>query len=174
MARCRTRDPQTLPQFFGGLRGVSIVGFTERGEAAPGHRGQHGERDGTGQSETVPINGDVTYFLGAADNVIHGHHNHRTGTLSAGETGTSQASHGYVTGNTSLQRGHWSKRRLRASGAAPLVARPENAAGIYDGRRLITLDRRQHRVNTDQASPWTWENRGRKETTPAGLRQHRA
>ena len=60
----------------------------------------------TGQSETVTINGDVTGFL-AAGNVIHDTDNIGLDTI-GWETGTSQASHGYVTGNTVYNVDTWS------------------------------------------------------------------
>src|SRR5690349_8995586 len=60
----------------------------------------------TGQSETVTINGDVTDFL-AAGNVIHDTDNIGLDTI-GWETGTSQASHGYVTGNTVYNVDTWS------------------------------------------------------------------
>jgi hypothetical protein len=84
----------------------------------------------TGQSETVTINGDVKDFL-AAGNVIDDADNIGLDTI-GWETGTAQASHGLVDGNTiydvdtfsNAAYGRWSHGRC--------VAQQENAAGIYD------------------------------------------
>jgi hypothetical protein len=84
----------------------------------------------TGQSETVTINGDVKDFL-AAGNVIRDTDNIGLDTI-GWETGSAQARHGLVQGNTvynvdtlsNAAYGQWRHGRC-----APL---PENAAGIYD------------------------------------------
>jgi hypothetical protein len=102
----------------------------------------------TGQSETVTINGDVTDFL-AADNVIHDTDNIGLDTI-GWETGTSQASHGYVTGNTVYNTDTWSNAAYGKWSGGTCVARPENAAGIYDdGASYVWIDANTV-WNTDQ------------------------
>jgi hypothetical protein len=86
----------------------------------------------TGQSETVTINGDITDFL-AADNTIYDTDNIGLDTI-GWETGSSQANHGLVQGNTvynvdtysNAAYGKWDSSTGRCN---PL---PENAAGLYD------------------------------------------
>ena len=57
------------------------------------------------------------------------------------ETGTSQASHGYVTGNTVYNVDTWSNAAYGKWSSGTCVARPENAAGIYDdGASYIWID----------------------------------
>ena len=84
----------------------------------------------TGQSETVTINGDITDFL-AAGNVIHDADNIGLDTI-GWETGSSQANHGYVVGNTVYNVDTWSNDAYGKWSNGKCVARPENAAGIYD------------------------------------------
>jgi hypothetical protein len=102
----------------------------------------------TGQSETVTINGDITDFL-AAGNVIHDADNIGLDTI-GWETGSSQASHGYVVGNTVYNVDTWSNDAYGKWSNGRCVARPENAAGIYDdGASYIWID--SNTVwNTDQ------------------------
>jgi hypothetical protein len=86
----------------------------------------------TGQSETVTINGDITDFL-AAGNTIDNTDNIGLDTI-GWETGSSQASHGLIQGNTvynvdtydNAAYGKWNSTTGRCG---PL---PENAAGLYD------------------------------------------
>jgi hypothetical protein len=86
----------------------------------------------TGQSETVTINGDITDFLATA-NTIDDTDNIGLDTI-GWETGTSQASHGLVQGNTvynvdtydNAAYGTWD---TTTGTCGPL---PENAAGLYD------------------------------------------
>src|SRR6202042_2071203 len=93
----------------------------------------------TGQSETVTINGDVPDFL-ASGNVIHDTDNIGLDTI-GWETGTAQASHGYVTGNTVYNTDTWSNDSYGKWSNGTCVARPENAAGIYDdGASYIWID----------------------------------
>jgi hypothetical protein len=93
----------------------------------------------TGQSETVTINGAVTDFL-AAGNVIHDTDNIGLDTI-GWETGTAQASHGYVTGNTVYNVDTWSNDSYGKWSNGTCVARQENAAGIYDdGASYIWID----------------------------------
>jgi hypothetical protein len=102
----------------------------------------------TGQSETVTINGDITDFL-AADNVIHDADNIGLDTI-GWETGSSQARHGYVVGNTVYNADTWSNDAYGRWSNGKCVAQPENAAGIYDdGASYIWID--SNTVwNTDQ------------------------
>jgi hypothetical protein len=93
----------------------------------------------TGQSETVTINGAVTGFL-AADNSIHDTDNIGLDTI-GWETGTAQASHGYVAGNTVYNVDTWSNEAYGKWSNGTCVARPENAAGLYDdGASYIWID----------------------------------
>jgi hypothetical protein len=86
----------------------------------------------TGQSETVTINGDITDFL-AADNTIDNTDNIGLDTI-GWETGSAQANHGLIQGNTvynvdtysNAAYGKWSSSAGRCE---PLQ---ENAAGLYD------------------------------------------
>jgi hypothetical protein len=86
----------------------------------------------TGQSETVTINGDITDFL-AADNTIY--HTDNIGLDTIGwETGTAQARHGLVQGNTvynvdTYSNAAYGKWDSATGTCGPL---PENAAGLYD------------------------------------------
>lgn len=102
----------------------------------------------TGQSETVTINGAITDFL-AADNVIRDADNIGLDTI-GWETGSSQASHGYVAGNTVYNVDTWSNTAYGKWSNGTCVARPENAAGIYDdGASYVWID--SNTVwNTDQ------------------------
>jgi hypothetical protein len=86
----------------------------------------------TGQSETVTINGDITDFL-AADNVIHDVDNIGLDTI-GWETGSAQANHGLVQGNTvynvdTYDNAAYGKWNSSSGKCGPL---PENAAGLYD------------------------------------------
>jgi hypothetical protein len=86
----------------------------------------------TGQSETVTINGDITDFL-AADNVIHDVDNIGLDTI-GWETGSAQANHGLVQGNTvynvdTYDNAAYGKWNSSTGKCGPL---PENAAGLYD------------------------------------------
>ncbi|HEV2372262.1 MAG TPA: hypothetical protein VGS19_08840 [Streptosporangiaceae bacterium] len=93
----------------------------------------------TGQSETVTINGDIKDFL-AADNVIHDTDNIGLDTI-GWETGSSQASHGYVVGNTVYNVDTWSNKAYGKWSNSRCVAQPENAAGLYDdGASYIWID----------------------------------
>jgi hypothetical protein len=102
----------------------------------------------TGQSETVTINGNITDFL-ATGNVIHDADNIGLDTI-GWETGSSQARHGYVGGNTVYNVDTWSNTAYGKWVNGTCVARPENAAGIYDdGGSFIWID--SNTVwNTDQ------------------------
>ncbi len=84
----------------------------------------------TGQSETVTINGNVTDFL-AADNVIHDDDNIGLDTI-GWETGSNQANHGLIQGNTVYNIDTWSNAAYGKWTSGVCVAQPENAAGIYD------------------------------------------
>jgi hypothetical protein len=84
----------------------------------------------TGQSETVTINGDVADFL-AAGNVIDDADNIGLDTI-GWETGTSQASHGLVEGNTVYNVDTYSNAAYGRWVRGRCVALQENAAGIYD------------------------------------------
>jgi hypothetical protein len=86
----------------------------------------------TGQSETVTINGDITDFLAAA-NTIDDTDNIGLDTI-GWETGTAQASHGLIQGNTvynidTYNNAAYGKWNASTSTCGPL---PENAAGLYD------------------------------------------
>ena len=86
----------------------------------------------TGQSETVTINGDITDFL-AAGNSIHDVDNIGLDTI-GWETGTAQARHGYITGNTVYNVDTWNNAAYGKwnSGSGNCGPQQENAAGIYD------------------------------------------
>jgi hypothetical protein len=84
----------------------------------------------TGQSETVTVNGDVTDFL-AAGNTIHDADNIGLDTI-GWETGSAQASHGLVQGNTIYNIDTWSNAAYGKWANGACAALPENAAGIYD------------------------------------------
>jgi hypothetical protein len=84
----------------------------------------------TGQSETVTFNGDLKDFL-AAGNIIDGTDNIGLDTI-GWETGTSQADHGYITGNTIFNIDTWSNAAYGKWNGTTCVAQPENAAGLYD------------------------------------------
>jgi hypothetical protein len=84
----------------------------------------------TGQSETMTFNGDLTDFL-VADNTVHDVDNIGLDTI-GWETGSSQANHGYVVGNTVYNVDTWSNAAYGRWKNGRCVAQPENAAGIYD------------------------------------------
>ncbi|MFZ0665724.1 MAG: hypothetical protein WAM97_08205 [Acidimicrobiales bacterium] len=84
----------------------------------------------TGQSETVTFNGDLEDFL-AADNVIDDVDNIGLDTI-GWETGSSQANHGDIVGNTVYNVDTWSNAAYGRWNGTACVARPENAAGLYD------------------------------------------
>jgi hypothetical protein len=84
----------------------------------------------TGQSETMTFNGDLTDFL-VANNVVHDVDNIGLDTI-GWETGSSQANHGYVVGNTVYNVDTWSNAAYGRWKDGTCVARQENAAGIYD------------------------------------------
>jgi hypothetical protein len=93
----------------------------------------------TGQSETVTFNGDLKDFL-AADNVIHDVDNIGLDTI-GWETGSSQANHGYIIDNTVYNVDTWSNSAYGKWKSGKCVARPENAAGLYDdGAAYIWFD----------------------------------
>jgi hypothetical protein len=93
----------------------------------------------TGQSETVTFNGDLEDFL-VAGNVIHDVDNIGLDTI-GWETGTSQARHAYVEGNTVYNVDTWSNAAYGKWNGTKCVAQPENAAGIYDdGASYIWID----------------------------------
>jgi hypothetical protein len=93
----------------------------------------------TGQSETVTINGDITDFL-AADNVIHDVDNIGLDTI-GWETGSAQANHGYVVGNTVYNVDTWSNAAYGKWSNGTCAPRQENAAGLYDdGASYIWID----------------------------------
>jgi hypothetical protein len=93
----------------------------------------------TGQSETVTFNGDLKDFL-AADNSIYDVDNIGLDTI-GWETGSSQANHGYVVGNTVYNVDTWSNSAYGKWRSGKCVARPENAAGLYDdGASYIWFD----------------------------------
>jgi hypothetical protein len=104
----------------------------------------------TGQSETVTVNGDITDFL-AAGNVIHDADNIGLDTI-GWETGSAQARHGYVTGNTVYNVDTWDNAAYGKWNATTgrCGPRQENAAGIYDdGASHVWID--SNTVwNTDQ------------------------
>jgi hypothetical protein len=84
----------------------------------------------TGRSETVTINGDITDFL-AAGNVIHDTDNIGLDTI-GWATGSAQASHGYLTGNTVYNVDTYSNAAYGTWQGGSCVPGQENAAGIYD------------------------------------------
>jgi hypothetical protein len=93
----------------------------------------------TGQSETVTFNGDLKDFL-AADNTIGDADNIGLDTI-GWETGSSQANHGYVVGNTVYNVDTWSNSSYGKWKSGTCIARPENAAGLYDdGASYIWFD----------------------------------
>ncbi len=93
----------------------------------------------TGQSETVAINGDITDFL-AADNVIHDVDNIGVDTI-GWETGTSQANHGLVKGNTVYNVDTYNDAAYGKWNGGHCQPSQENAAGIYDdGGSYIWID----------------------------------
>jgi hypothetical protein len=93
----------------------------------------------TGQSETMTFNGDLTDFL-VAGNVVHDVDNIGLDTI-GWEVGSSQANHGYVTGNTVYNVDTWSNAAYGKWADGRCMARPENAAGIYDdGASYIWID----------------------------------
>lgn len=93
----------------------------------------------TGQSETMTFNGDLTDFL-VAGNVVHDADNIGLDTI-GWETGSSQANHGYLVGNTVYNVDTWSNAAYGRWSNGTCVARPENAAGIYDdGASYIWID----------------------------------
>jgi hypothetical protein len=86
----------------------------------------------TGQSETVTINGNITDFL-AANNTIYDTDNIGLDTI-GWETGSSQANHGLVQGNSvynidTYDNAAYGKWNATTGKCGPL---PENAAGLYD------------------------------------------
>jgi hypothetical protein len=87
-------------------------------------------RTRTGQSETVTVNGAITDFL-ASGNVIHDVDNIGLDTI-GWETGGSQASHGYVYGNTVYNVDTWNNHAYGRWRNGRCAALPENAAGLYD------------------------------------------
>ncbi len=114
----------------------------------------------TGQSETITVNGDITDFL-VANNVVH--HGDNIGMDTIGwETGSSQARHGLVQGNTvynidtynNAGYGQWSHGRCRPT--------PEGAGGIYnDGGAYIWIN--DNTVwNTNQGISLDCETAGKK------------
>ena len=108
------------------------------------------ENTRTGQSETVTINGDITDFL-AADNVIHDTDNIGLDTI-GWETGTAQARHGLVQGNTvynvdTYSNAAYGKWNATAGTCGP---RPENAAGLYDDGASYVWINSNVVWNTDQ------------------------
>ena len=104
----------------------------------------------TGQSETVTINGNITDFL-AASNSIHDVDNIGLDTI-GWETGSAQARHGYVTGNTIYNVNTWNNAAYGKWNATAGSCGPqqENAAGIYDdGASYVWIDSNTL-WNTDQ------------------------
>ena len=81
------------------------------------------------------------------------------------ETGTSQASHGYVTGNTVYNVDTWSNAAYGKWSSGTCVARPENAAGIYDDGPPTSGSTATPCGTPTRASTWTWKPRARKPTT---------
>ena len=102
----------------------------------------------TGQSETVTVNGDVTDFL-AADNVIHNVDNIGLDTI-GWETGTAQANHGYIDGNTVYNVDTWNNAAYGKWSNGACVARQENAAGLYDDGASYIWINANTVWNTDQ------------------------
>jgi hypothetical protein len=93
----------------------------------------------TGQSETVTFNGDLEDFL-AADNIIDNVDNIGLDTI-GWETGTSQANHAYIVGNTVYSVDTWSNLSYGKWKDGKCVAGQENAAGLYDdGGSYIWFD----------------------------------
>jgi hypothetical protein len=84
----------------------------------------------TGQSETVTFNGDLKDFL-AAGNTIDGVDNIGIDTI-GWEVGQSQANHGLVSENTVYNVDTWSNSAYGNWNGSRCVARPEDAAGLYD------------------------------------------
>jgi hypothetical protein len=102
----------------------------------------------TGQSETVTINGNITDFL-AADNVIHDGDNIGLDTI-GWETGSAQARHGLIRGNTVYNIDTWSNAAYGTWSGGTCAPQAENAAGIYDdGASYIWIDSNTL-WNTDQ------------------------
>jgi phage terminase large subunit-like protein len=102
----------------------------------------------TGQSETVTINGDVTDFL-AAGNVIHDADNIGLDTI-GWETGSAQARHGLIQGNTVYNIDTWSNAAYGQWSGGSCAALPENAAGIYDDGASYIWINANTLWNTDQ------------------------
>jgi phage terminase large subunit-like protein len=113
----------------------------------------------TGQSETVTINGAVTDFL-AAGNVIHDADNIGLDTI-GWETGTAQASHGLISGNTVYNVDTWSNDAYGKWSSGACVARPENAAGIYDDGAAYIWISDNTVWNTDQGINLDVETNGK-------------
>jgi hypothetical protein len=113
----------------------------------------------TGQSETVTINGDVTDFL-AADNVIRDTDNIGLDTI-GWETGTTQASHGLILGNTVYNVDTLSNAAYGTWRHGRCAALPENAAGIYDDGAAYIWISRNTVWNTDQGINLDVETAGR-------------
>jgi hypothetical protein len=113
----------------------------------------------TGQSETMTFNGDLTDFL-VAGNVVHDVDNIGLDTI-GWETGSSQANHGYVVGNTIYNVDTWSNAAYGRWRNGRCVARDENAAGIYsDGASYIWINSNVV-WNSDQGINVDVETRGK-------------
>lgn len=102
----------------------------------------------TGQSETVTFNGDVTDFL-AAGNTIDDADNIGLDTI-GWETGSSQANHGLVEGNTVYSVDTWSNDAYGRWTGTTCAPRPENAAGLYDDGASYIWFESNTLWNTDQ------------------------
>jgi hypothetical protein len=102
----------------------------------------------TGQSETVTINGNITDFL-AADNVIHDADNIGLDTI-GWETGSAQARHGLIQGNTVYNIDTWSNAAYGTWTNGTCAPQDENAAGIYDDGSSYIWINSNTLWNTDQ------------------------
>jgi hypothetical protein len=122
--------------------GIAVIGAGPRGPDSLQHvviEDDTVENTRTGQSETIAVNGSVTDFL-VADNVVRNADN--IGMDAIGwETGTSQANHGLIVGNTVTDVDTYSNDAYGVWRRGSCVAQPENAAGIYiDGASDIWID----------------------------------
>ncbi|MHB1554776.1 MAG: hypothetical protein ACYCSX_17475 [Acidimicrobiales bacterium] len=134
-----------------GAYGIAVLSYGDSAAGALQHvdiEGDTVEHTRTGQSETVTVNGDVTDFLVSANRVYD---TDNIGIDTIGwETGTSQASHGIVSGNVVANVDTWSNRaygKWNGSACTPLT---ENAGGIYDDGAAYIWIRHNTLWNTDQ------------------------
>lgn len=115
----------------------------------------------TGESETVTVNGAVRDFL-VARNVVDDVDNIGIDTI-GWETGSSQASHGYLDDNTVYNVDTWSNASYGTWDAATRTCKPlpENAAGLYDDGASFIWFGSNTVWNTDQGINLDVETPGR-------------